>query len=82
MILFHHIVQVLALPERTGLRERPLLLQDFEGGRIRRVLVDGDHARWNRMVRPKGLAAKLLGGFGGPRGTQHEVDGVPVRPEN
>lgn len=51
MILFRHVVQVFAWSEQTGFGERPLLLQDLEGGRVYRVLIDGDHVRWNRMVR-------------------------------
>jgi hypothetical protein len=51
MILFDHVVQVFAWPEQTGFRERPLLLQDLEGGRICRVLIHGNHVRWNRIVR-------------------------------
>jgi hypothetical protein len=45
MILFYHIIQVLALPQYTDLGKRSLLLERREGGWIRRVFVDGDHAR-------------------------------------
>jgi hypothetical protein len=49
VILFHHIVQVFALPEHTAFREHALLLKGIEGRRIGRVFVDGNHTRSERM---------------------------------
>ena len=49
MILFHNVIQVLALSELTILRERLFLLKALEAGWISCVLVDGDHSRGERM---------------------------------
>jgi hypothetical protein len=38
MILFDHIIQVLALPQQTGFWKGAVALEGLEGRRIRRVL--------------------------------------------
>jgi hypothetical protein len=73
MILFHHIIQVLALSELTGLREQLLLLQALEGGWIGGVLVDGDHSRGERMGGLEHLTEEALSRLRIARGAQHEV---------
>jgi len=49
MILFDHIIQILALSEPTGLWEGAVLLEGVEGRWVRGVLVDGDHTGGARM---------------------------------
>jgi hypothetical protein len=51
MILVDHIIQVLALPQQTGIWEGAVALKGIEGRRIRRILVHGDHVRERRMTR-------------------------------
>src|SRR5215471_11361408 len=50
MILFHYIVEVLALPQPNSARERPFRFQPFYGRRICRVLVDIDDP-WHGIAR-------------------------------
>ena len=78
MILLHHIVQIFALPEGTGWRERSLLLEGLERGGICRVFTHRDDTRRDCMARPKGLAKKLLCSLGVPRCTQHEVNRIAL----
>jgi hypothetical protein len=46
---FHRIIQILALLEHTALWEHALLFEGLESGRIRGVLVHGDHTGGERM---------------------------------
>jgi hypothetical protein len=49
MIVFHHIMQLLAWSEKAGLREGSVWLVDVEGRGGRGVLLDGDHPGCERM---------------------------------
>jgi hypothetical protein len=73
MILFHHIVQVLVLPEQTRLGEGAVLLEGLECRWVRRVLVHGDHPGSERMGGLEHLAKKALSRLRIARGTQHEI---------
>jgi hypothetical protein len=63
MILFHHIVQVFALPEQTPFWEGAVQLEGLECRWVRRVLVHGDHPWGEGMLSRIRIA----------RGTQHEI---------
>src|SRR5215469_6331404 len=45
MILFHHVIQILALAQLNSARENPFRFQRFHRRRISRVLVHVDHTR-------------------------------------
>jgi hypothetical protein len=64
MILFNHIIRVLALPQQTGLWEGAVALEGIEGRRIRRILVHGDHVRERRMTHVQHPPEKLFSGVG------------------
>jgi len=48
---FDDIIQILAWPEETGLREQPFLLDGLESWGIGRVLIVRNDTRCGRMVR-------------------------------
>jgi hypothetical protein len=73
MILFDHIIQVLALPKKIGFWKCAVALEGIEGMRIRCVLVHGDHARKRCMARVQHLPEKLFGCVCVTGGAQHEV---------
>ena len=56
MILFYHIIQILALSEPTGLWERSVVLEGLKRQGIGGVLVDGNDPRGARMRGLKHLA--------------------------
>jgi hypothetical protein len=61
---FHHVIQIVAWSEPTGLWEGVVVLEGLEGQWVCGVLVDGDHAREHRMARVQHLPEKLFGGVG------------------
>ena len=74
MILFHYIVEVLALPQANTARERPFRFQPFYGRRICRVLVDIDDP-WHGIARgTQGLTEEAFGRRRIPLGRKQELD--------
>jgi hypothetical protein len=64
MLLLHHIIQIVALSEPTGLWEGVVVLEGLEGQWVGGVLVHGHHARERRMVHAQHLPEKLFGCIG------------------
>jgi hypothetical protein len=76
MILFHYIVEVLALPQANTARERPFRFQPFYGRRICRVLVDMDDP-WHGIARgTQGLTEEAFGRRRIPLGREQKLDSL------
>jgi hypothetical protein len=73
MVLFHHIIQIFALSESTGLWEGVVVLEGLEGRWVCGVLIDGDHTREDGMARTQHLPEKLFGSAGITGGASHKV---------
>jgi site-specific DNA recombinase len=76
---FHHVVEVLRLPQRTGVGEVACLLEGFEGWGIRRVLINRDDPWGGCMLGLEGLTEKALGGLGIAGRTQQKVESMALR---
>jgi hypothetical protein len=79
MILFHHIIQIFALSEPTGLWEGVIMLEGLEGRWVGGVLVHSDRAWKRRMTGAQHLPEESFGGAGVTGGAQHEVQRGPRR---
>jgi hypothetical protein len=78
MILFYHIIQVLALPQQTGFWAGAVALEGIKGRRIRRILIHGAHAWQRRMTCIQHLPEKLFGGIGVTGGLSMKSNVAPV----
>ena len=79
MILFDDVVQVLDLPQFTGVGKGLFLLQFVESLWIGRIFIDSDHTRGGGMRRSQRFREKALRRFAIACHTQEELERVSLR---
>jgi hypothetical protein len=72
VILFHHIIQILALPQYTRLQQRPVMLLRVNGRKIGSVTVHGDHPGVGCVCRAQHFPEKARRRFSSTGRTQHK----------
>jgi hypothetical protein len=78
VILFDQVVEVLDLPQFTGLGNGSLLFQFVEGFGVGRVFVNCDDARSGGMRRSERFSEKVFGCLGIPCHTQKKSSVFPT----
>jgi hypothetical protein len=73
VILFYHVIKVLALSELTDFWKYSIVLKDVEGRWVGGVLVHSDDARKHRMACVQYLPEELFSSVSITAGAQHEV---------
>jgi hypothetical protein len=76
VVLFHDVIEKLALPQAGEAPELAVLFQLLDGTGVGRVLVHRNGARVHRMRLRQRLAEEALRGLGVPLGREQEVDGL------
>src|SRR3954447_6142159 len=74
MVLFHYVIEELALPQPRASPQLAVLFHPLDGTGVGRVLVHRDRARVYRMRLPECLTEEALCGLSIPLGREQEID--------
>ena len=78
VIVFDHVVEVLDLPQFTGVGKSPLFFQPLEGFWIDCIFIDSDHARRHGVRRGKRFREEAFGRLRITSWTQEELERVSL----